>query len=97
MQSYEGVIRLFPCWDKKSDASFENLRADGAFLVSAELKNEKLSSLRIKSLKGRNCNVQYSGIKSVIRKADNTEIPFERKGDRVSFETEIDTEYIINL
>ena len=34
MQSFEGVIRLFPCWNKKSDASFTNLRADGAFLVS---------------------------------------------------------------
>ena len=94
MQSHEGVIRLFPCWDK-SDASFENLRADGAFLVSAELKNEVITSLKIKSLKGRKCTVQCSHIKSVIRKSDNSEIPYNKTGDTVSFETQGDTEYIL--
>lgn len=95
MQSYEGIIRLFPCWSKSDDATFENLRADGAFLVSAELKNEKVSSLKIKSLKGRKCTVECEGIKSVINKADNKEIPFERKGNIVAFETQPDAEYIL--
>ena len=95
MQSYEGIIRLFPCWNKTDDASFENLRADGAFLVSAKLKNEKVSSLEIKSLKGRKCTVECEGIKSVINKADNKEIPFERKGNTVSFDTQIDAEYVL--
>ena len=65
------------------------------FLVSAELKNEKVSSLQIKSLKGRKCTVECEGIKSVVNKADNKEIPFERKGNTVSFETQIDAEYIL--
>lgn len=95
MQSHQGVIRLFPCWNKKDDASFENLRADGAFLISAELKNGEVISLGIKSLKGRNCIVKCEGIKSVIRKADNKEIPFNRTDDTVSFETQEDTEYIL--
>lgn len=94
MQSHEGVIRIFPCWDK-SDASFENLRADGAFLVSAELKNKKVSSLVIKSLKGRKCTVQCEGIKSVLRKSDNKEILYEINGNTVSFETDADVEYIL--
>ena len=95
LQSFEGAIRLFPCWKKTEDASFENLRADGAFLVSAELKNEKVSSLIIKSLKGRKCTVECEGIKSVISKADNKEIPFERKGNAVLFETQTNAEYIL--
>ena len=95
MQSYEGVIRLFPCWKKADDASFENLRADGAFLVSASLENKKVSSLRIKSLKGRKCNVECEGIKSVINKAENKEIPFERRGNTVAFETQADAEYVL--
>ena len=95
MQSHQGVIRLFPCWNKTDDASFENLRADGAFLVSAELKNGEIISLEIKSLKGRNCTVKCEGVKSVIRKADNAEIPYNTMGDTVSFETEADTEYIL--
>ncbi len=95
MQSYEGVIRLFPCWNKTDNAAFENLRADGAFLVSAELKNEKVSALEIKSLKGRKCTVECEGIKSVIKKSDNKEIPFERKGNTVTFETQTYAEYVL--
>ena len=95
MQSHQGVIRLFPCWNKKSDASFENLRADGAFLVSAELKNESVIFLEIKSLKGRTCTIECSNIKSVINKADNSEIPFNRVGDAITFKTQVDTEYVL--
>lgn len=95
MQSFEGVIRLFPCWDKKMSASFENLRADGAFLVSAELRNEEIESLKIKSLRGRPCNVECAEIKSVVREADKKEIPFIRNGNTISFETEKDEVYIL--
>ncbi|MBQ3603452.1 MAG: hypothetical protein IJA02_06410 [Clostridia bacterium] len=95
MQSHEGIIRPFPCWNRKSDASFENLRADGAFLVSAELKNEEITSLKIKSLKGRKCCVECTDIKAVIREADNTAISFTREGCTVTFETQPDTEYIL--
>ena len=93
MQSYEGVIRLFPCWNKKSNASFTNLRADGAFLVSAELKNEKISAIKITSLKGRTCNVDFSNIKSIIRESDNKEIEFKRNGNVISFETQENETY----
>ncbi len=93
MQSHEGVIRLFPCWNKKSDASFENLRADGAFLVSSELKNEKIISLEIRSLKGRKCTVECSEIKSIVRESDNKEVPFKKDGNTVSFETKADEKY----
>lgn len=95
MQSHQGVIRIFPCWNKNSDASFENLRADGAFLVSSELKNGRVVSLDIKSLKGRKCTVQCDGIKSVVRKSDNTEIPHIRTGETVSFETQENEKYIL--
>jgi hypothetical protein len=39
MQSYEGVLRLFPNWNLKNDASFFGFRANGAFIVSAKLKD----------------------------------------------------------
>ncbi len=95
MQSFEGVIRLFPCWNKKSDASFENLRADGAFLVSSEIKDEQITSLKIRSLRGRKCYVESDDVKSVIRVSDKKEIPFERNTNTISFETEADAEYIL--
>ena len=95
MQSHDGIIRLFPCWDKKMYASFENLRADGAFLVSAENKDGKLTSAEIKSLKGRTCRVECSDIKRIVRKSDGVEIAYKRVGDTVAFETEIDEIYTI--
>lgn len=95
MQSHQGVIRFFPCWDKKSSASFTNLRADGAFLVSAKLENEKIASIKIKSLRGRKCTAENVGIKSVVRESDNKEIPFTLADNTVSFETEVNETYIL--
>lgn len=53
LQSYEGIIRIFPVWDKNIDCEYNNLRADGAFLVSSKLENGKIKRVIIKSEKGR--------------------------------------------
>jgi alpha-L-fucosidase 2 len=47
MQSYDGTIRLFPNWPLDKDAEFSDLRAVGAFLVSASLKNGKVNEVRV--------------------------------------------------
>ncbi len=52
MQSYEHIIRLFPCWDRTQDASFHGLRAYGAFIVNASVKNGEISA-EIVSEKGQ--------------------------------------------
>lgn len=49
MQSYNGTIRLFPNWPLEKDAEFHNLRAVGAFLVTATLKNGKVEVIKITS------------------------------------------------
>ena len=36
--SFSGVLRVFPAWPQNRNASFGNLRAYGAFLVSSTLK-----------------------------------------------------------
>ncbi|MBR2439141.1 MAG: hypothetical protein IKB25_03015 [Lentisphaeria bacterium] len=38
MQSYNGIIRLFPAWKEQFDASFEGLSAEGGITVSASCK-----------------------------------------------------------
>lgn len=53
LQSYDGIIRIFPDWDRDIDCSFENLRADGAFLVSASIHGGKIETVKIESEKGR--------------------------------------------
>ena len=95
VQSHEGIIRIFPCWNRKMSASFENLRADGAFLVSSELKDGKITTLKIKSLRGRKCTVECDDIKRIVRESDKKEIPFKKDGSKVCFETEADEEYIL--
>lgn len=58
LQSYEGMIRVFPAWPTGKDARFENLRTYGAFLVSSERKNGGVQYIRITSEKGRPCVVE---------------------------------------
>ena len=95
LQGYEGIIRLFPCWDKASSAKFKNLRADGAFLVSAEMKNAQICDVKIQSLQGRPCTVQNFGVTGIVKESDGSQIPFTRSGNAISFETEKNTVYIL--
>jgi alpha-L-fucosidase 2 len=59
MQSHAGFLEIFPAipasWD---NVSFQTLRAEGAFLVSAEKEKGKLKSLKIYSEKGGNLKVK---------------------------------------
>ena len=59
LQSHQGVVRVFPDWDPRMDCSYENLRADGAFLVSATYKNGGARSARIVSEKGMPLRVVF--------------------------------------
>lgn len=55
MQSYEHVIRIFPNWNRNKDASFHQLRAYGAFLVSSRLQNTEIRGVELLSEAGRPC------------------------------------------
>ena len=57
LQSYGGVLRVFPCWPADVAASFTTLRAEGAFLVSAAWKEGRVDSLEILSEKGGTCRL----------------------------------------
>jgi len=52
MQSYNGEIRLFPNWPADKNAEFHDLRAAGAFLVSARLRKGRIENVRIISEAG---------------------------------------------
>lgn len=52
MQSYDGIVRLFPNWDMTADASFSTLRARGAFLVSASVSGGNVTPVTVLSEKG---------------------------------------------
>ncbi len=58
-QDWGGTIRVFPAMPISwKDASFYNLRAQGAFLVSAVRKSGETQFIRIKSLAGEPCRIR---------------------------------------
>ena len=87
MQSYEQVIRIFPNWNKHKDASFDQLRAYGAFLVSSRLEKGAISYVKLLSEAGRPCIIEnpWPGKKvQLIRNGQNAEL---LSGNTFAFDT----------
>ncbi len=58
LQSYHGELRFFPNWPAaQGGAQFQNLRAVGAFLVSAAIRDGVVGDVEIFSEKGATCTV----------------------------------------
>jgi hypothetical protein len=95
LQSHEGVLRFFPCWPKDQDARFGNLRAVGAFLVSAELKEGRVGGIKLLSERGRPCTVQnpWPGQRMLLTR--NGKPAETLSGGRVSFATRAGEEVAI--
>jgi hypothetical protein len=65
LQSWDGAIALFPRWPLNRSASFENFRAEGAFLVSAACSGGRVTACTIQSLTGGSC-VMYADPKTTV-------------------------------
>ena len=64
----QGVVHVFPAVpDKWLDISFKNVRLPGAFLISAERRNGKMTSLNIKSLKGGSMELKPADDATVVK------------------------------
>ncbi len=96
LQSYDGVIRIFPCFNKENNASFKNLRAEGGFLVSAGIKGGKLTEYKIKSLYGGKCRAEVSeNVKISVQAKNGKKVKFKKKDRIIEFYTEAGEEYIL--
>ena len=59
LQSWGGAMRIFPAMPQEwRTATYQNLRAEGAFLVSAIRRDGRTSWVRIESLAGEPCRVK---------------------------------------
>ena len=86
IQSYSGTIRLFPAVPASwKNVSFEGLRAEGAFVLSAERKVGKTTFVEIQSDKGGECRIENpfadqafrtDGIKQATAQRDGTDLVF---------------------
>lgn len=87
LQSHEGVIRLFPVWPQDQNSRFAGLRAVGALLVSAELKDGIVSGVTIHSEKGRDCALQNPWPGQEVRLVRNAKPAESVSGKRLTFKT----------
>lgn len=76
LQSYTGTLRLFPNWPKDKDAEFRDLRAVGAFLVSARWSQGQVEWLRVSSEVGGKLRIinPWAGKVVVTRGGSKTEL-----------------------
>lgn len=100
LQSHDGVIRIFPNWDKAVDAQFKRLRAMGAFLVEAKYRaaGQVVDSVRIFSEKGNTCTVQspFEGACIAVTRADNQQpVPTVQNEEEFTFRTTAGVTYNI--
>lgn len=87
LQSYEGVIRLFPVWPEDRDARFGKLRGAGAFVISAERKDREVQYVVIESEKGRPCTIQNPWPGNNILVYRNGKLAETAEGERFTVET----------
>lgn len=98
MQSYSGIIRLFANTTNLGPARFENLRAVGAFLISASYDGQTITDCTLLSEKGLPIRIVApwkSGALSIIRLRDGHLEPAHAEGDVWGFNTKAGESYKI--
>lgn len=96
MQSYNGVIVLFPNWDREKEASFTSLRARGAFLIDATLANKEVTQVNITSEKGNNCVIRnpWNGKKVLLSRKNKQEV---LSGYELKIKTDIGERFVLTV
>ncbi len=86
LQSYHGIIRLFPNWPENKDAAFKTLRAAGGFLISSSISDGRVQYLSIISENDNSLklyNPWGPQIKLNVTKGDSQE---STKGDIITID-----------
>jgi alpha-L-fucosidase 2 len=100
MQSYAGSIRVFPNTHNLGSARFENLRAVGAFLVSATYDGNTVTHFSLYSEKGKIAKLvsPWAGKElRVIRSSDHGQVRVTLNDGVATFDTRTGETYQITL
>ncbi|MCC6694325.1 MAG: glycoside hydrolase N-terminal domain-containing protein [Candidatus Hydrogenedentes bacterium] len=98
LQSYNGRLRLFPTVpDRWHDASFQNLRAEGAFLVTARLEKGEVVGAIVTSEAGLPCEIvnPYGESKVTVTRLDANEPAQTVEGNIIRFDTQAGAKYLL--
>jgi hypothetical protein len=97
LQSYTGVIRLFPNTTNLGPAKFDRLRAVGAFLISAAWDGKQISGVEILSEKGSSCRLAppWPGGIAVSEIGSTKRVVVQKNGDYIRFSTASGRRYVV--
>ena len=94
LQSWDAKIRIFPCMlETWSEASFSTLRAEGAFLVSADFRDGAVQWIQIISEAGNCCVVVNPWEGGAVLRGELDGSAVELDGAELSFATEKGGQY----
>src|SRR5438874_2937875 len=86
LQDWGGALRVFPAVPGQwSEAAFDRLRADGAFLVSAVRRNGRTSWVRIESLAGEPCRLVVADWDTAVVRAHTGPAPRVKRDSAGAF------------
>ncbi|MDR0750853.1 MAG: hypothetical protein LBF62_14960 [Tannerellaceae bacterium] len=83
---HQGVTRLFPVWNRSRDASFHQIRVEGAFLISAKLENGEIGNVTVFSEQGKELHLlnPWEGRKLKVKGPDGER---QYEGERIRINT----------
>lgn len=90
---HQDIVRVFPVWPREKDASFYQIRVEGAFLVSGELKGGVVTSLTLFSEKGRDLTLQNPWKGKKVQVTDKVAGRKVMDGDFIKMKTEAGQTY----
>ncbi|GMV93119.1 MAG: hypothetical protein AMXMBFR82_28970 [Candidatus Hydrogenedentota bacterium] len=88
LQSVGDVVRVFPAWPSHIPGSFENLRTQGGFLVSAAIAEGNVSELRVASTVGGTLRAALPWGKAEMQRNGSAWTPVETADGIAALETE---------
>lgn len=90
---HQDIVRVFPVWPRDKDATFHQIRVEGAFLVSSELKNGVVKSLTLVSEKGRDLTLQNPWRQTKVEVANEITGKNVVEGEYITMKTEAGQTY----
>ena len=96
---HQGIVRIFPVWPRTLDASFHQIRVEGAFLVSSSLKDGTVGEVTIVSEKGLDLKLQnpWPGKDVLMKTPEGKKIPVagdSQDGDLIELSTVTGGKYV---
>jgi alpha-L-fucosidase 2 len=77
LQSWGNKIRIFPAIPSSwKNLIFKQLRAEGAFLISAEMQNGLTKNIKITSLKGGSCTLMFKMENFTVKSNKRTNVAY---------------------